>query len=89
MTPETLEDILAGAGVSVLPGSGYLTLTISLERSLLNGQPFMRLSTVDPVYPRRRPVNLLPVQVLLGNEGEGPAELLETLAGALRRAAVQ
>jgi hypothetical protein len=73
--PETLEDALGG-----VPAGFSLRLDTSFN--LLNSkQKLLYLTAVDPAFPRRKPVQLLPGPVV----GDSLPELLESVASALRR----
>lgn len=91
MSAPTLDAILRDADLSVVRGSGYLTLRIEVSRNLFGGQPLLHLYAADPTAPRRKPVNLLRMggagaDVLVGDPGSSAADLLAIVAEALRTA---
>lgn len=85
---KTPDVILREADLTIF--GGQRTLVIEIERNVFGGQSIMRLLSKDPFNPRRKPTNLLRAagvaDVLLPNEGETAADMLDMLAEALRRA---
>lgn len=87
----TPDRLLGDAGLSILPGEGYATLRLELSRNMLGRDAhLLRIEAVDPINPRRKPINLLRAagiaDVIVSTDGEGAPELLEMIARALRMA---